>query len=124
MSYTLNDSNLAGSCDFFTEPATAMRFYLLSVYPKLSKNDDGEITQWSQRAERLKFTVQSEFLNEQYNFEIPESTQAVVPPLDPPTQEKRDEYFASFEVDSADAGSNLYISATASLVALAALTLY
>lgn len=125
LSYTLDSTNLAGDC-YFNYPDSAMRFYLLSVYPKLTANVDGTPTVWEQRAERLKFTVQSEFLNEEYDFSLPESTQSVSNPVSPPNDDKIAEYYASFEEDyvAEDGASKLYISVTASLVALAALTLY
>lgn len=103
------------------------RFYFLSVYPGISLTQDGAVRRWAQAAERLKFTVQAEFINEEYDFSIPAPTTPVPATLSPPSAEKVAAYYESFKQDAAageDGASKLLISASASIVALAALTLY
>ena len=82
LSYTLNDINTMGSCDLDDE---IKRFFILSVYPRIELDDAGDIIPFDQRAERLKFTVQSEFINKEFDFTVPESTESVIRPLSPPS---------------------------------------
>jgi len=123
LSFVLDGRNAQGTC---THDDAPHRFYYLSVYPRIELDEDGEIEPWNQKAERLKFTVQSEFLNSEFDFSIPGSTQGVVAPLNPPTDARIAEYFASFEQETttSEGASKLLISASASIIALAALTLY
>lgn len=124
LSFTLNNSNTKGKCD----SKDVKRFYLLSVYPKIKLDSNNVIQPMMQKAERLKFTVQGEFINSEFDFSLPASTTGVSDPVKPPSEKKIAEYYKSFEdsyAQSLESGSSkLLATASASLVALAALTLY
>lgn len=76
----------------------------------------------------MKFTVQAEFINDEFDFSVPKGTTNVIDPVKPPNQKDIDTYYQSFEKDYAETiqtgSSRLMATASASLVALAALTLY
>lgn len=125
LGYTLREENAEGICT--NNRYHTNRFYYLSVYPRITLDEETSmITPWSQKAERLKFTVQSEFKNNEYDFSIPKSTQGVIAPLNPPSEARVAEYFESFkqEATQEEGSSRLLISASASIIAIAALTLY
>ena len=121
-SYTLNYSGTDGS-DCLTNDVS--RYYILSVYPRIQQHEDGTIKHWNQKAERLEFTVQSEFINSLYDFSLPRATIPVKEPDQPPLQEDIELYYESFElgfatslVEEEGGASHLYISATASILSL------
>lgn len=111
------------------EDIMVRRYYILSAYPKIQLDTTGKIMPWSQRntAQRLKFTVQSEFINPDYDFVPAEAPRAAVQPKTEPSEERLEEYRESFALQLqavVEGSSALYASAAASAVALAALTLY
>jgi len=85
--------------------------------------------EWRQEAERLKLTVQAEFINPDYDFSKPKAPSNPKSPKNPPSDDKLIEYENSFFNENTleggeDGASALYASAAASLLTLAALTLY
>lgn len=128
MSYSLNTFNTNDNCDL-SNSQQPLRYYLLSVYPDIELDQAGTIKKWDQKADRLKFTVQSEFINDEFDFSLPETTEKTVRPIEPPSRKKIGEYEESFfivteAVEGEETGASYFAAASASLITLAALTLY
>lgn len=61
------------------------RYYILSAYPNIELDEEtGEIIEWKQNSERLKFTVQAEFINEDFDFTKPVAPKTPADPKNAP----------------------------------------
>lgn len=96
--------------------------------------ETGEIQEWKQKAERMQFTVNAEFINSEFDFTKPIPPSKHAEPKSAPGDIRLDEYEQSFvlmeellngaQAEGEDGAQTLYVSAAASLLTLAALTLY